>query len=166
MKISLFVKHCGGKLSIMGVRWGWRGACPESSYQWASSKLYYIEAHLRVSMMDPIDCQGQRAQPSLLEAYLSCQEGVPLGGGDWEPQISRNFISGKPPSLEASAGLPPCCCLKMGQARLVLSVSLTPSMYRVCVKLCDGDTGHQIAWKLLSRRNKNYLESQSAKLLL
>lgn len=70
----LFAKHHGGKWSTMGV------GVPESSYQWASSKPYYTESHLLLSMLDSIDCQGQRVQPSLLETCPSCQEGIALIG--------------------------------------------------------------------------------------
>lgn len=60
---SLFAIHHGGKRFIMGSRVG----VPESFYQWAFSKPYHTEVHLLVSILDPINCQGQRAQPSLLE---------------------------------------------------------------------------------------------------
>lgn len=125
MQKSLFAKHHCGKWSITGVEG------PESSYQTASSKPYYTKSHLLVSMLDSMDCHGQRAQPSLLETCLSCQEGISLGRSDGEPQISPDFISGKPASLETSVSLPSCSFLKTGQARLVLSLSLILHIYGV-----------------------------------
>lgn len=57
----------------------------------------------------------------------------------------------------------------MGQARLVLFLSLTLSLYLgLCYVLnyVMGILGHQTAWTLLYRGNKNYLESQITELIL